>query len=78
MSKELSKFNIRVNVIAPGLTNTGLMYKSHSKKTIDEVLDNISIKRLGEPLDIANLALFLASDLSNYINGQVIRIDGGM
>jgi len=78
LSKELSKFNIRVNVIAPGLTNTDLMYKSHSKKTIDEVLDNISIKRLGEPLDIANLALFLASDLSNYINGQVIRIDGGM
>ena len=78
LSKELSKFNIRVNVIAPGLTDTDLMHKSHSEETINEVLNSISIKRIGKPLDIANLVLFLASDLSSYINGQVIRIDGGM
>ena len=40
--------------------------------------NNISMKRLGKPDEIANVALFLASDLSSYINGQVIRVDGGI
>ena len=78
LSKELSKFNIRVNVIAPGLVDTDLMHESHSEEIINTVLRNTSVNRLGQASEIANLALFLASDLSSYINGQVIRIDGGM
>ena len=78
LSKELSKFNIRVNVIAPGLVDTDLMHESHSEEIINKVLRNTSVNRLGQASEIANLALFLSSNLSSYINGQVIRIDGGM
>ena len=78
MSKELSNFNIRVNAIAPGLTNTDMMQNSTDKKHILETINRISQKRIAEPEEIANSALFLASDLSSYINGQVIRVDGGL
>ena len=78
MSKELSNFNIRVNAIAPGLTNTDMMQNSTDKKHILETISRISQKRIAEPEEIANSALFLASDLSSYINGQVIRVDGGL
>ena len=78
LSKELAKFKVRVNVIAPGLTETELMRKSHSDEVVEDVLKNISLGRIGNTRDVANLALFLASDKSDYINGQVIRIDGGM
>ncbi len=78
LSKELGSLNIRVNTIAPGLTNTDMMKENTSQEVIKEVTSNLSLKRIGEPNEIANLALFLASDLSSYITGQVIRIDGGM
>ena len=78
MSKELSNFNIRVNAIAPGLTNTDMMKKSTSEKYLKETINRISLKRIAEPEEVANTALFLASDLSSYINGQVIRVDGGL
>ena len=78
LSKELGSLNIRVNTIAPGLTNTDMMNENTSLEVIKEVTSNLSLKRIGEPNEIANLALFLASDLSSYITGQVIRIDGGM
>ena len=78
MSKELSNFNIRVNAIAPGLTNTDMMQNSTDKKHLLETINRISQKRIAEPEEIANSALFLASDLSSYISGQVIRVDGGL
>ena len=78
LSKELGPLNIRVNTIAPGLTNTDMMKDNTPAELIKEVTSNLSLKRIGEPNEIANLALFLASDLSSYITGQVIRIDGGM
>ena len=78
LSKELSPYNIRVNVIAPGLTNTDLMNNNHSQEIINNVVKNLSIKRIANPSEIASLALFLASDSSSYITGQVIRVDGGM
>ena len=55
-----------------------MMKENTSQEVIKEVTSNLSLKRIGEPNEIANLALFLASDLSSYITGQVIRIDGGM
>ena len=78
LSNELGINNVRVNVIAPGLTNTDMMSKNTSEKAIEETLSRVSMKRLGKPEEIAKVALFLASDMSSYLTGQVIRVDGGM
>tara|TARA_Y100000590_G_C15601524_1_gene970265 strand:+ start:298 stop:1041 length:744 start_codon:yes stop_codon:yes gene_type:complete len=78
LSKELGKNKIRVNAIAPGLTNTDMMTKNTPKNVIDETISKTSLKRLGSPAEIAKVALFLASDMSDYITGQTIRVDGGM
>ena len=77
MAIELGRYNIRVNSIAPGLTETEMMYSSTSKKFIDQTLERISLRRTGKPEDVANLVVFLASDLSSYISGETIKIDGG-
>ena len=77
MSRELGIYNIRVNTIAPGLTNTDMMINNTPKDIIDDVASRISLKRVGEPEEVANVALFLSSHLSSYITGQVIRVDGG-
>lgn len=69
--------NIRVNAIAPGFVKTG-MTKSLKEELVEYVVENTCLKRLGEPQDIAKLAVFLASDDSSFITGQVIRIDGGL
>ena len=78
LSRELGVYNIRVNTIAPGLTDTDMMKKNTSQETIKDVLSKVSLKRVANPSEIANVALFLSSDLSSYITGQVIRVDGGM
>ena len=78
LSKELGRLNIRVNVIAPGLVNTEMMKKNTSQKVIDEVIYNSSLKRTGNPREIAETILFLCSNKSSFITGQIIRVDGGM
>ena len=78
LAREMARLNIRVNNIAPGLTNTDMMRKNTPKTVVDNVIKNIPIGRMAEPVDIANVALFLASDLSSYITGQTIRVSGGM
>ena len=79
LSKELGALKIRVNTIEPGLTDTDMMRNNTSKDTIEMMIkQNISLKRIGSPEEIANVALFLASDLSSYVTGQVIRADGGL
>ena len=70
--------NIRVNAIAPGLTKTDMMKDNTPQNIIEEIEKNSSLKRLGNTKDIANVALFLSSDLSSYITGQTIRVDGGI
>ena len=74
-SKELAPNGIRVNAIAPGLINTGLL-RSIGDERIKENLKNIKMGRLGEPLDVANVIVFLASDLSSYVSGEIIGVDG--
>lgn len=74
-SKELAPGGIRVNAVAPGLINTGLLHSIGDEK-IRENLKNVKMGRLGEPLDVANVILFLASDLSSYVTGEVIGVDG--
>ena len=78
MSRELARYNIRVNTIAPGLTDTEMMRSSTPEDVLEDTLARISMQRVANPIEIANVALFLASDLSSYMTGQVLRVDGGM
>ncbi len=77
IAKELGSRNIRCNAIAPGFIETE-MTKKLPQNVIDEWLAKIPLKRTGTPEDVANACLFLASDLSSYITGQVLTVDGGM
>ena len=77
MAKELGSRNVRVNAIAPGFIETK-MTEQLSKEVREEWVKTIPLRRGGLPEDVANAALFLASDLSTYITGQVLSVDGGM
>ena len=77
VAKELASRGVCVNAIAPGFINTEMTAKL-SEETKKNMLLNIPLRRLGEPKDVANLALFLSSENSSYITGQVVSIDGGM
>jgi 3-oxoacyl-[acyl-carrier protein] reductase len=77
VARELAARNINVNVIAPGYINTD-MTSVLPEKVKEEVLKTIPMKKIGDPKAVANLALFLSSNLSDYITGQVINVDGGM
>ena len=77
LSKELGSFNIRVNAVAPGLTNTNMMGKGISQKVIEEAIKRVALKRPAEPEEISDVVMFLGSDLSRYISGEVIFVTGG-
>jgi 3-oxoacyl-[acyl-carrier protein] reductase len=76
-AKELAGRNIRCNAIAPGYIQTPMTDKL-DEKARGALMDHIPSKRLGQPEDVANAVLFLASELSSYVTGEVIRVDGGM
>ncbi len=76
-SVELAGKGIQVNAVLPGMIITA-MSKRVRKKVGEEILKNIPTGRFGEPVEVANLVLFLASDKSSYITGQAISIDGGL
>ena len=77
IAKELGSRNIRTNVITPGFIRTEMTDALDSKVT-DEWVKSIPLKRMGETEDVADVALFLASDLGAYVNGQVLSVCGGM
>lgn len=77
LAREIGGKNINVNAIAPGFIDTD-MTKVLSEEQKKNIMSQVPLKRLGQADDIANLALFLASEQSNYITGQVIHVDGGM
>jgi 3-oxoacyl-[acyl-carrier protein] reductase len=77
VAKELGTRGITANSIAPGFITTD-MTEVLSEKVKEKLLENVPLKRLGSPEDVANLAAFLASDNASYITGQVINVDGGM
>ncbi|MDT0646646.1 3-oxoacyl-[acyl-carrier-protein] reductase [Zunongwangia sp. F260] len=77
MALELGSRNIRTNVIAPGFIETEMTEKL-DEKTVEGWRDSIPLKRGGTPEDIANACVFLGSDLSTYVTGQVLHVNGGM
>jgi 3-oxoacyl-[acyl-carrier protein] reductase len=76
-ARELGRSGIRVNAIAPGFTSTE-MVASMPENILDGMKARVPLGRLGEPRDIANAYLFLASDEASYISGEVLRVDGGI
>ena len=77
MATELGEKNIRVNAIAPSITKTD-MFDQMEEKARSKLIDASALKRPAEAVEVANVALFLASDLSSYVTGQVLRVDGGL
>ena len=76
-AKELAPLNIRVNTIAPGFIETDMTAQLSAEK-FEERMQSIGMKRIGSADDVANCALFFASDLSSYVTGQIVGVDGGM
>lgn len=77
IAQEMGAKGIRANAIAPGFIETA-MTQALSEEVRKEWIKGIPLRRGGTPEDVANIALFLASDLSSYVSGQVIQVDGGM
>lgn len=77
LARELASNNIRVNAVAPGMiaTDMGAQIDDELKQS---VLSKVIMNRLGKPEEIADVVAFLASDMSSYMTGQIIRVDGGM
>ena len=76
-AKELASRNIRANVIAPGYILTE-MTENLSEKVLEAIKEETPLGRAGDPEEVSNVVAFLASDISSYITGEVIRVDGGM
>jgi 2-deoxy-D-gluconate 3-dehydrogenase len=79
LALNLAKFGIRVNGIAPGLIRTpavGAMDDS-SAENVNQIIERVPLRRLGEPDDVAKVALFLASDAASYMTGSIVVVDGG-
>ena len=74
-AKELAPYQIRVNSIAPGLTKTDLMQET-AASFLEKRISNFGMGRVAEPKDIANACLFFASNLSEYVTGQILGVDG--
>ena len=78
VAKELGAFNVNVNAVAPGLIETTMLKESDSRdKIIDMAMNEIVLKRVGLPEDLANVIAFLASDKARHVTGEVIKVDGG-
>jgi NAD(P)-dependent dehydrogenase (short-subunit alcohol dehydrogenase family) len=77
IAREFGAKGIRANVICPSMTETGMLDGNISNDAFNTVISNIPLKRAGKPIDIANACLFLASDLSAYITGHTLDVNGG-
>ena len=75
LARELGKDNIRVNAVAPGITKTD-MVAALPEAMIQPLINTIPLRRVGEPEDVANAFLFLASDMASYVTGEVLSVDG--
>jgi 3-oxoacyl-[acyl-carrier protein] reductase len=76
-ARELGRYHVRVNAVAPGFTLTE-MVKQMPENILEGMIAKTPLRRLGEPLDIANAYLFLATDEASFISGVTLRVDGGI
>lgn len=76
-ANELGSYGIRVNAIAPGVTQTA-MVEEMKADLLNQTVDNTALRRIGQPDEIAEAAVYLLSDKSSYVTGQTMRIDGGL
>ena len=77
LAVELAKYNIQVNTISPGFTNTKLTRNILSKDQINELVSKVPMGRMADPIEIARIVMFLCSKQNTYITGQNIVVDGG-
>lgn len=75
LARELGPSNIRVNAVAPGITRTD-MVAALPEQMIQPLINTIPLRRVGEPEDVANAFLFLASDMASYVTGEILSVDG--
>ncbi|MEI3501662.1 MAG: SDR family oxidoreductase [Anaerovoracaceae bacterium] len=75
LARELGRDNIRVNAVAPGVTRTD-MVAALPEEMVERISATIPLGRMGEPQDVANAFLFLASDLASYVTGAILSVDG--
>lgn len=82
LAREHARDNIRVNVVCPGLAETALVEEMNqdefARKILGTIVNHIPLKRFGQPEEIASMVVFLASDASRYVTGQVVSVDGGL
>lgn len=82
LAREHARDNIRVNVVCPGLAETALVEEMNedefARKILGAIVSTIPMKRFGQPEEIASMVVFLASDASRYVTGQVVSVDGGL
>jgi 3-oxoacyl-[acyl-carrier protein] reductase len=78
LAKDLGKQGINVNVVSPGPTSTELFLKGKSEQLIKAIASGNPYNRIGEPAEIADVVAFLASSDARWVNGQNIRVNGGM
>jgi 3-oxoacyl-[acyl-carrier protein] reductase len=76
VARELGKYGVNVNAIAPGLIETDMM-KNADESVRSAALEDIVMKRIGQPEDVANVVAFLCTDMARHITGEVIKVDGG-
>ena len=78
LAKELGPFNVNVIAVAPGLIETAMLSESEARdKIVEMAMNEMALKRVGKPEDVANLIAFLSSDKAKHITGEVIKVDGG-
>ena len=76
-SKDFGRKYLRANEIAPGFIETNMTH-ALPEKIVENVLANTPLRKMGDAEDVANAALYLASDMSKFVTGQVLRVDGGL
>jgi 2-hydroxycyclohexanecarboxyl-CoA dehydrogenase len=82
LAREHARDNIRVNVVCPGLAETALVDEMNedefARKILGSIVSHIPMRRFAQPEEIASMVVFLASDASRYVTGQVVSVDGGL
>ena len=76
-ARELGKYNIRVNAVAPGFIATEIL-KAMPQKLLDAMVEHTPLRRIGQPADVANAYLWLASDQASFVTGHCLSVDGGV